>query len=147
MPFIIWGSRGITSRLDGGTFFCPHCNQESDYDLMQSRPFFTIFFIPIFPIGGAQQYVQCCQCQLTYQEAVLDMAATNPEDQFLRQVLGELNTGSSLELVQRKIEAAGIASDQARHFIDEMTQGKTWCCDKCGDHYLRAVTQCLRCKA
>ena len=33
MPFIIWGSRGITSTLENGTFFCPGCNQERDYAL------------------------------------------------------------------------------------------------------------------
>ena len=25
MPFIIWGSRGITSHLETGDFYCPRC--------------------------------------------------------------------------------------------------------------------------
>ncbi len=146
MPFIIWGWRGVPSQLDAGEFFCPQCNRECEYRLMQSRTFFTIFFLPIIPLGRGERYVECTQCRQTYQEGVLAMTSASAEDRFLGQLVEELNTGTSLELAQRKLETAGIAPDHAQQFLDQLSEGKTWRCDGCGDHYLKVVSQCLRCK-
>src|SRR5258707_12629593 len=46
MPFIIWGSRGITSELSCGEIFCPQCDAQEEYTLKQVRPYFTLYFIP-----------------------------------------------------------------------------------------------------
>lgn len=147
MPFIIWGSRGINSHVESGEFFCPNCNAEQEYRLMQSRPFFTIFFIPIFPIGGAQRYVECTQCRQTFYERVLDLSPAAPEERVFGQLFGELATGSSLEMVQSKMEAAGMDADQAAAILERGTQGHVWQCERCGDRYLDTVKRCLRCKA
>jgi len=78
MPFIIWGWRGVPSQLDVGEFFCPQCNCECEYRLMQSRTFFTIFFIPLIPLGRGERYVECTQCRQTYLEARLFRRTPRP---------------------------------------------------------------------
>jgi predicted RNA-binding Zn-ribbon protein involved in translation (DUF1610 family) len=147
MPFIIWGWRGVNKEIDSGAFFCPNCGEECDYRLMQSRPFFTIFFCPVFPVGSAQRYVECAQCGQTYLERVLDMAPPTEEERLIDRLFGELATGSSLETVQRKMEAAGIAPDQAESIVKQGTKGHVWQCDGCGERYLDTVKKCLRCEA
>ncbi|MEA2735741.1 MAG: hypothetical protein QOE14_2192 [Humisphaera sp.] len=41
---------------------CPRCNQRADIVGKTYRNWFTIFFIPVFPISGAQRFSQCTQC-------------------------------------------------------------------------------------
>lgn len=147
MPFIIWGSRGVNSQVEAGDFFCPNCNCECRYRLMESKPFFTIFFIPVFPIGAAQRYVECDQCKQTYLERVLEMGPPSEADRVAGQLLNELATGSSIEFVQRKLEAAGLARDKAIVLLDQLTRGQTWQCNGCAEHYLNAVKKCLRCNS
>jgi hypothetical protein len=147
MPFIIWGSRGVSSQLDTGDFFCPNCNADCGYRLMQSRPFFTIFFCPIFPIGGAQRYVECVECKQTFFERVLDLSHATPQERLMDQLFAELTTGSSLEMVQRKMEATGMDTEQAAAILERGTSGHTWRCTGCGHRYLDTVKQCLNCNA
>lgn len=41
---------------------CPRCNQRADIVGKVYRNWFTVFFIPLFPIGGAQRFSQCTNC-------------------------------------------------------------------------------------
>jgi predicted RNA-binding Zn-ribbon protein involved in translation (DUF1610 family) len=146
MPFIIWGSRGITSHLETGDFYCPRCNEQVEYHLKQVRPFFTIFFIPLFPIGSAQRYVECTRCSGQYLEEVLNLAPPTDADRLLGQYFNELQTGSSVETVQTKLEAGGMDTVTAKDIVGQMTQGQTWQCTGCGETYLKGVAKCLRCR-
>jgi tetratricopeptide (TPR) repeat protein len=41
---------------------CPRCNQRAHILGKTYRNWFTVFFIPIFPISGAQRFSQCSNC-------------------------------------------------------------------------------------
>jgi tetratricopeptide (TPR) repeat protein len=41
---------------------CPRCNQRTQIVGKTYRNWFTVFFIPIFPISGAQRFSQCSNC-------------------------------------------------------------------------------------
>ena len=41
---------------------CPRCNQRAQIVGKTYRNWFTVFFIPIFPISGAQRFSQCSNC-------------------------------------------------------------------------------------
>jgi len=41
---------------------CPRCNQRATIVGKTYRNWFTIFFIPIFPISGLQRFSQCSNC-------------------------------------------------------------------------------------
>jgi hypothetical protein len=49
--FIIWGSRAIKRKIGEGMFFCPRCGADREYAMQKVRRWFTLFFIPLFPIG------------------------------------------------------------------------------------------------
>jgi DnaJ-domain-containing protein 1 len=68
---IIWGSRGVTSSIAKGSFHCPKCDQPRSYEHKKVRRFFTLYFIPLFPMANLGDYVECQTCKGTYKEAVL----------------------------------------------------------------------------
>ncbi len=51
MPIIIWGSRGLTSTVEDGEFYCPQCDAREEYTLKQVRPSSRCFSFPFFPLG------------------------------------------------------------------------------------------------
>lgn len=77
MFFIIFGTRGVTSTKDQGQFHCPHCGPGSSFKLKSVRRFFTLYFIPLIPLDSLGEYVECAQCQGTYNDNVLSYS---PED-------------------------------------------------------------------
>lgn len=61
--FILMGSRNIVSgKADTVQAVCPRCRQLTTFSGKSARPWFTLFFCPIFPIGGAKAYSQCGNC-------------------------------------------------------------------------------------
>lgn len=59
---IIFGARNVGSTVQTGTFFCPVCQQQTNYKQITNRNYAHLFFIPIFPIGGSEEYVECQRC-------------------------------------------------------------------------------------
>jgi hypothetical protein len=61
----LFGSRPII-RSDTTTppvrTLCPRCNREADLVGKTVRQWFTLFFVPIFPITGARHFTQCSNC-------------------------------------------------------------------------------------
>jgi tetratricopeptide (TPR) repeat protein len=41
---------------------CPRCSQTATLRPRRYRTWFTIFFIPVFPISGSKQFTQCSAC-------------------------------------------------------------------------------------
>lgn len=68
---IIWGSRGRTSVVDEGQFQCPRCRSSQPYKLKRVQRWFTLYFIPIFPMGLLGEYAECGQCLTTWKTEVL----------------------------------------------------------------------------
>ena len=62
---LLFGTRAIVrDDLDshGVEAVCPRCNQRAQIAGKIYRNWFTVFFIPIFPISGAQRFSQCSNC-------------------------------------------------------------------------------------
>ncbi len=59
---LLIGSTNLTRTQSTGDFYCPNCAAIRDYRLRARRPFLTIYFIPVVPIGPTEQYVQCMRC-------------------------------------------------------------------------------------
>jgi tellurite resistance protein len=68
---IILGTRGVTSLMEKGEFFCPSCDARRPYDHKRVRRFFTLYFLPIIPLDVVGEYVECQVCQGTYKPGVL----------------------------------------------------------------------------
>lgn len=69
---IIFGTRGITYTPGKGEFNCPSCNSVQKYGLKRVRSFFTLYFIPLIPLGKLGEYVECVACKDTYKPNILD---------------------------------------------------------------------------
>lgn len=68
---IIFGSTTLNSTIDNGQFFCPRCNMTRQYRHIGVNRYFTLYFIPLIPLGRAGDYVECMQCTGTYGSEVL----------------------------------------------------------------------------
>lgn len=69
---IIFGTRGVTTTPERGTFYCPRCSTNKNYNFKRVRRFFTLYFIPVIPLDKLGEYVECTTCQGTYDPAILD---------------------------------------------------------------------------
>ena len=48
--FIIIGTRGRTTELSSGQFYCPTCDATRPYKRKRAATYFALFFIPLFRI-------------------------------------------------------------------------------------------------
>lgn len=70
--FVIFGWRGVTFTKENGTFFCPQCGDGSPFKHKTVRNFFTLYFIPLIPLNKLGEYVECGNCQGTFNVEILD---------------------------------------------------------------------------
>lgn len=76
---ILVGTMNWASTHSSGLFRCPECGDTQSFRLRASRPFLTLYFIPILPIGALQEYVECRHCKSSYEPDILagNMATTH----------------------------------------------------------------------
>jgi uncharacterized tellurite resistance protein B-like protein/transcription elongation factor Elf1 len=78
---LLLGTMDWASTRLKGRFRCPTCDQPQDFRLRLSRPFLTLYFIPIIPIGGKHEYVECRNCRDAFETAVLSVSMIASADQ------------------------------------------------------------------
>jgi hypothetical protein len=75
MLLTLFGTKDRRSVEAMGQFICPKCGVEGDYEVINLREWFTLFFIPILPISndeGRDYFVECRTCNSTYDPEVLE---------------------------------------------------------------------------
>lgn len=68
---IIFGTTTINTTRDTGSFNCPRCSTAREYRRKAANRFFTLYFIPLIPMGTAGTWIECASCGGTYAEEVL----------------------------------------------------------------------------
>jgi len=61
--FILFGTRGMNKEM-GATkisYHCNNCNNDNFFKVTRLRRYFTLFFIPIFPVSS-KYFVHCPIC-------------------------------------------------------------------------------------
>lgn len=76
---IIFGTRGVKSTIKSGDFSCPQCESHNPYRHRKVTKFFTLYFIPIIPLGSLGEYVECKRCKGTFIPRVLESNSQNKE--------------------------------------------------------------------
>ena len=76
---IIWGSKGKVKQIGNGTFYCPHCRRDSGYAHMRASRYFTLYFIPLFPMETLGEAVRCMGCGGEFNLSVLSLTAEQIE--------------------------------------------------------------------
>jgi tellurite resistance protein len=69
---IIFGTRGLKSKVSAGSFHCPQCGREQAQHWYKVRNWFALYFIPIIPLSVAGQYIECQICFGTFDTEALD---------------------------------------------------------------------------
>lgn len=104
---IIFGVRGRVATLGTGRFFCPRCGGDRAYTKKGVRRWFTLFFVPIVPLGAARGTRVCCDtCGGAFSEEVLSLptadAFRSVYGRALRQcAVGVLKSGDASSAVAR----------------------------------------------
>jgi rubredoxin len=70
---LIYGYRNRESEIGTGNFYCPKCETQRLYKFKKITRYFTLFFIPLFPLGTVSQYIECSVCGRTYKPEVLSL--------------------------------------------------------------------------
>lgn len=68
---IVLGTMEWASTVERGDFFCPACNAAKSYQRKVARPFLTLYFIPVVPIGGLREFVLCRSCRKKFGPEIL----------------------------------------------------------------------------
>ncbi len=69
---IIFGTRTIHTTRERGEFHCPACGAKQAFRKRRARSFFHVYFIPLIPVSGGQEYIKCNACKGDFQLAVLE---------------------------------------------------------------------------
>ena len=70
---IIFGTKGRSIQMDSGQFHCPNCNAPRTYQKKYVQDWFTLYFIPTFPVGSKKnEHIECEECSSIYHLDVVD---------------------------------------------------------------------------
>jgi tetratricopeptide (TPR) repeat protein len=131
---ILFGSRGIVSNDSAPPVetTCPNCGQPAQIYGKTVRSWFTIFFLPIFPISGAQRFSQCSACGAQFPVVLEDLkrSLARSEQQSNQQAIALYNSmraspANSITLNELMLTYAGMkeyeqAISAAREFADAL---------------------------
>lgn len=146
---IIFGTRNRTKTLDSGQFFCPRCQAQRHYERMQARPYFALYFVPIFPVGEGREYIQCSTCGAAFETRVLDLKpAAQPPDlaSLINRVKSRLVDGEPVEYIVRDLTGAGLEWPVAQATVDAQVGTERKNCPTCGLDYCSTIEKCTVCE-
>ena len=69
---LFFGTRTRVRVLGTGSFPCPYCLAPRTYQRLATRTWFHLFWIPIVPLGQAQEEVHCTVCGGQWEPALVD---------------------------------------------------------------------------
>jgi len=68
---VIWGYRRHLLVIGKGTFLCPKCTVPRPFLHKRWKRFFTLYFIPLIPLGNGAEFVECTVCGTAYRPEIL----------------------------------------------------------------------------
>jgi len=153
---IIWGSRVRYKDLDTGEFFCPRCQAKRAYKHKEARRYFTLYFIPIIPMGKLGEMIECQTCKTAYEMGVLQLrqgpapasAGAKPGGDaaaLMRNIPARVRGGDPLEYIIRDLTGAGLDLDVARGAVNGAAGSPIRKCSNCGLTYGSMIRQCQSC--
>jgi hypothetical protein len=124
---IIFGWRVRFKTVAQGVFFCPSCGGDRHYSLQQARRWFTLFFIPVIPLGHVgDQFVHCDTCRQDYQPAILHKPTTATLSEHLvgatREAIVWLLRTTTIDPATRAVALEVLSSAVNRPWTEEELQ-------------------------
>lgn len=143
---IIFGTRSQEQVIRQGNFYCPSCDAERRYSLIEVSSYFTLFFAPIFKTSSGSRFVKCQSCQKTFSDNVFDAAPPNPTERIARQFFQKANSGIPISIVKQTLINSGIDPEELQAAIaGTFNKSDIKSCVKCNLHYLDSVDNCSNC--
>lgn len=68
---LIFGLSAFFRTVSEGTFHCPNCGGDRRYRRRAGRRWFTLFFLPVIPLGRLGELVECGGCRTRFGVSVL----------------------------------------------------------------------------
>jgi hypothetical protein len=145
---IIFGTSVRKKTVGNGEFFCPRCGTKRSFERKAAKRYFTLYFIPLIPIGDAGEYMECTTCHMLFEPAVLGLKP-KPIPQNLAQQLNTLKSrlenGAPVEYAVRDMTAAGLERSTAQQNVDNAIGTERRICKNCMLTYANNVTTCSEC--
>jgi tellurite resistance protein len=122
--FIVFGFRTRPSKVSEGDFFCPKCGADRHYILQRFRQWFTLFFLPIFPMSGSKgEQVKCQTCNTAYRPEVLQTPTSavltdSIRDTMRMAAVAMLHAGNAWDVSARQAAVDTITSTGATGYND-----------------------------
>ena len=142
---ILWGSTGKESKVASGQFHCPQCNRQERYDHVHVQRFFTLYFIPLFPMATLGEFVRCQGCAQAYKPEVLAYEPPNEMQRLVDATDADLQSGTPVQMARRKLLNSGLAEKTADDVIAACTADGRKNCAKCNLDYAQSVRRCSNC--
>ncbi|MBI5957846.1 MAG: zinc-ribbon domain-containing protein [Chloroflexi bacterium] len=152
MLFIIFGTRVRHSVIGEGQFYCPKCQAKRAYKHKRASRYFTLYFVPLIPMGKMGEFIECQACGIAFETSVLQLKApvqprVTPANlaALINTLPTRLSTGTPVEYLVRDMTAAGLDRQAALDLITpHLTAGRKTC-STCGLSYAAAVSTCAEC--
>ncbi len=150
-PLIIFGTKPRTTTVDKGKFYCPNCSVEKgdqrQYERKKVRNYFSLYFVPVIPLGAGQEFIECQFCENAWQPDVLDMVfkpkrRIAPLADQLNTLEQRLRDGTPVEYAVADLTAAGLDRDVALQNVQRVIGDTRKHCPDCGLTYADNVEQC-----
>jgi hypothetical protein len=145
---IIFGTKAKFETISQGMFYCPHCQAQRSYSLKRGKKYFSLYFIPIIPMGDLGEFVECDACGITYAPAVLTRKVSKPQPdavRLLNNIKRQLDNGIALEYVVRDLTGEGLDRDVADNLVNTVAGEDRRRCPECDLTYVASITQCQEC--
>ncbi len=91
---IVYGYRNKEIEIGTGNFYCPKCEVQRQYKHKKTVRYFTLFFVPLFPLGTLSEYVECSVCGRTYKPEILSIPSTIGSTPVLQSLESPTSPGS-----------------------------------------------------
>jgi hypothetical protein len=145
---IIFGTKPRMKTIGSGSFYCPRCQTNRQYELKQGKNYFTLYFVPIFPMGDLGEFVECQTCHMTFKSDVLKLKPPTPKADLasmLNAVKSNLEGGQPVEYILRDLVAAGLERDITLNVVKSAIGDQRRQCPNCGLSYTANVNSCSEC--
>jgi hypothetical protein len=105
---LVWGWKVIFKVVGTGTFSCPNCGGDRNFERRRAQRWFTFFWIPLIPLKVIGEVVRCTACKTDFRESVLARPTAGQFSDLLQ---------NSVRGVMVNVLRRGVWNDQAARQI------------------------------
>ena len=112
---IIVGFRTRKTEIGMGRFLCPNCRGMQTYRRQRMARYFTLYFVPLFPMGTLGEIVQCQGCLREWKPEVLRPDPSSHDERIVNEVRHLLAQGKSIREVGTMLGRRGMDEPRSRN--------------------------------